>query len=97
MIPEFSCCSLRGALKGGPPSVLDGVRGVIAISGLRDGLRIQPYMEARRERILVIGAGMAGLSAARLLAEAGRKVLVLEARDRVGGRILDAARWGRDP
>src|SRR5579863_6045878 len=44
-------------------------------------------MEARSKRILVIGAGMAGLSAARRLAEAGRKVLVLEARDQVGGRI----------
>ncbi len=44
-------------------------------------------MEARSKRTLVIGAGMAGLSAARLLAQAGRKVLVLEARDRVGGRI----------
>lgn len=44
-------------------------------------------MEPTSQRILVIGAGMAGLTAARRLAQAGRRVLVLEARDRVGGRI----------
>ncbi len=44
-------------------------------------------MKAKSQRVLVIGAGMAGLAAARHLANAGRKVLVLEARDRVGGRI----------
>lgn len=38
--------------------------------------------------VVVIGAGVAGLGAAQRLAEAGRRVLVLEARDRVGGRIL---------
>jgi monoamine oxidase len=37
--------------------------------------------------VLVIGAGAAGLAASRRLADAGRQVLLLEARDRVGGRI----------
>jgi monoamine oxidase len=37
--------------------------------------------------VAVIGAGMAGLTAARALAEGGRKVLVVEAQDRIGGRI----------
>lgn len=43
---------------------------------------------------IVIGAGLAGLTAARRLAEAGRKVHVLEARDRVGGRTSTAALAG---
>jgi monoamine oxidase len=38
--------------------------------------------------VLIIGAGVAGLSAAAELASAGRAVTVLEARDRIGGRIF---------
>ena len=43
---------------------------------------------------IVIGAGVAGLTAARLLVEAGRDVVVLEARDRVGGRVSTDRRFG---
>jgi monoamine oxidase len=42
---------------------------------------------AVRPRVIVIGAGMSGLAAARRLADAGLDVTVLEARTRIGGRI----------
>jgi len=38
--------------------------------------------------IVILGAGVAGLAAARILAQAGRRVAVIEARRRVGGRIF---------
>ena len=43
--------------------------------------------------VLVLGAGMAGLAAARQLARAGRRVRLLEARARIGGRVFTSAAW----
>ena len=43
----------------------------------------------RRADVVVIGGGIAGLTAAHELMKAGRKVVLLEARKRVGGRIVN--------
>lgn len=54
---------------------------------------------ARRARadadqgVAVVGAGMAGLAAARALVERGRTVTVYEARDRIGGRVWTDRSW----
>ena len=44
--------------------------------------------------MLVVGAGIAGLRAAEVLVAKGRRVIVLEARDRLGGRIRTDRSWG---
>ena len=41
--------------------------------------------------VCIIGAGLSGLALATALRAEGRAVMLLEARDRVGGRVLDSA------
>ena len=53
-------------------------------------------METTDVDVVVIGAGFAGLTAARELARQGLTVRILEARDRIGGRTWLDWRLGRD-
>lgn len=62
------------------------------LSGQHAARRLLDRVNARTA--LVIGAGMAGACAAAHLTDAGVDVTVLEARDRIGGRIHSDTAWG---
>ena len=62
----------------------------LAVSPLAAAVR-KPTAKGAPYDVIVLGAGISGLNAAHLLEQEGLKVLVLEARQRVGGRVLTLA------
>jgi monoamine oxidase len=72
--------SRRGALAGA---------GALAGPAVAGAARRHRRPARRHADVVVVGAGFAGLTAARELACDDRSVVVLEARNRVGGRVLN--------
>ncbi len=82
---------LSVALAGGA-SALVSPRCASAARGVFDdgSSSIPPPVDGPIERVLVLRAGMAGLGAAQALHNAGIDVVVLEAKNRLGGRTFTA-------
>jgi monoamine oxidase len=67
---------------------------IVAAALWAAGCRSAGKKVKKKEKIVVVGAGIAGLAAAFELARAGQEVVVLESRGRVGGRLFTDASLG---
>ena len=62
--------------------------GLIAVTGALTACSSRGHAGAPAADVIVVGAGLSGLCAARELVGKGKNTLVLEACDRVGGRMV---------
>lgn len=72
-----------------PPSTSSSSVDVVMNSG-SGGTDAMPNSETRTADVIVIGAGMSGLAAGWKLKDYGNRVIVLEGRSRIGGRVMTA-------
>ncbi|MCC5951881.1 MAG: FAD-dependent oxidoreductase [Acidimicrobiia bacterium] len=78
--------SRRAFLGAGSVGVAAAALGLLAGCGTGTDRQVSGSPPARGRRVVVVGAGLAGLVAAQRMAAGGMDVTVLEARERVGGR-----------
>ncbi len=78
----------RRTLVGGAAAAGVGVLTAGMLDGAAEAATVTGNLPSQVD-VVVVGAGISGLVAARQVARSGRSVLVVEARNRVGGRVLN--------
>jgi Pyruvate/2-oxoacid:ferredoxin oxidoreductase delta subunit len=85
----------REGLEG--PVAINLVERAVAVAALERKLSLPAAADLRPERVAVVGAGAAGLSAAYQLARRGYPLTVFENGPAAGGELRDTALWGEQP